>query len=67
MGLHPVLFSAASDQDTLLKNKIEGLQWITPKQFGVPNADLVYKPELWQLATNKIKQIKYTKTPADKQ
>lgn len=67
INLHPVMFGTSTDQDTQLKQKADGLQWVTPEQFGVPNAKAVYKPSLWKKAIEKLKLIKYQCLPGEKQ
>ena len=55
--LHSTLFREPSFQDNEFTAKVNMLQWVTPKKFGVPNAEVVFKPNLWQLAIDKLKTI----------
>ena len=53
-------------RDRNYRSKAKGLQWVTPKQIGVPDSDRVFKPYFWSIATEKFKKIGYAKTPAQK-
>lgn len=64
--LHSTLFKEPSQQDNFFSAKVDTLQWVTPSRFGVPNAEVVFKPNLWQLAIDRLKKIQLLKTPKEK-
>jgi len=42
------------------------LQWVSPKQFGVPDSEVVYRQRSWDLAIKLMKCMPRMKTPSDK-
>lgn len=42
------------------------MQWVTPERFGLANASRTYKPNLWNIAIDFIKQVELATSPAEK-
>jgi hypothetical protein len=53
--LHSYLYAQSCDDDKQFYQQAQTLQWVTPKAFGVPDSDKVYRPHLWAIAIDKLK------------
>ena len=53
--LHSYLYAQSCDDDKQFYQQAQTLQWVTPKAFGVPDCDKVYRPHLWAIAIDKLK------------
>ena len=57
--LHDTLFhkKLENEEDKSYLFQVKQLQWVTPKQFGVPDSEVVFKPRSWDLAIKIMKNL----------
>ena len=60
------LFKNQSELDEQFSIRASNLQWVTPEQFGLANSIKTYKPHLWAIAADFIKQVELAASPAEK-
>lgn len=56
--------SSENPGDREFREKVARLQWVSPKQFGVPRPEEVFKQRSWTLAIKRLKTLKHLRSPA---